>query len=134
MPRHTMRVIAWQAIMLAGDRSRGAISPASIVASLAISQIVCFQPGVNIFRRVAKICGVALTWWKITPLRWTHSGRFFFNCCSWTKYFHFLIYRPPPPPPPPPSQPSSNEALEKISSYINTITLIPRQNFKCLSF
>ena len=27
--------------MLAGDRSRGTISPASIVASLAISRIVC---------------------------------------------------------------------------------------------
>ena len=27
-----------------------------------------------------------------------------------------------------------NIAREKISSYINTITLIPRQNFKCLSF
>ena len=27
--------------MLAGDRSRGAISPASIVASLVISRIVC---------------------------------------------------------------------------------------------
>ena len=41
VPRRTMRVIAWRATMLAGDRSRGAISPASIVASLAMSRIVC---------------------------------------------------------------------------------------------
>ena len=40
VPRRTMRVIARLATMLAGDRSRGAISPASIVASLAISRIV----------------------------------------------------------------------------------------------
>ena len=39
--RRTIRVIVWRATMLAGDRSRGAISPASIVASLAISRIVC---------------------------------------------------------------------------------------------
>ena len=36
-----MRVIARRATMLAGDRSRGAISPASIDASLVISRIVC---------------------------------------------------------------------------------------------
>ena len=52
VPRGTMRVIAWRATMLAGDRSqgvvetkprrsRGTISPASIVASLVISRIVC---------------------------------------------------------------------------------------------
>ena len=41
VPRRTMRVIAWRAAMLAGDRSRGAISPASIVASLVIFRIVC---------------------------------------------------------------------------------------------
>ena len=51
VPRRTMRVIARQASMLAGDRSRdvaeakprqsrGAISPASIVASLVIPPIV----------------------------------------------------------------------------------------------
>ena len=39
VPRRTMRVIAWRATMLAGDRSRGAISPASIVASLVISRM-----------------------------------------------------------------------------------------------
>ena len=36
-----MRVIARRATMLAGDRSRGANSPASIIASLVISRIVC---------------------------------------------------------------------------------------------
>ena len=41
VPRRTMRVIARRATMLAGDRSRGAMSPASIVASLVISRIVC---------------------------------------------------------------------------------------------
>ena len=59
VPRRTMRVIAWRVTMLARDRSqgvadaysrrswgkaetnRGAISPASIVASLLISRIVC---------------------------------------------------------------------------------------------
>ena len=35
-----MRVITRRATMLAGDRSRGAISPASVVASLVISRIV----------------------------------------------------------------------------------------------
>ena len=40
VPRRTMRVIARPAKMLAGDRSRGAISPTSIVASLVISHIV----------------------------------------------------------------------------------------------
>ena len=40
-PRRTMRVIAWRATILAGDRSRGAISPANIFASLIISRIVC---------------------------------------------------------------------------------------------
>ena len=41
VPRRTMRIIARRATMLAGDRSRGAISPASIVASLVICRIVC---------------------------------------------------------------------------------------------
>ena len=41
VPRRTMRVIARRATMLAGDRSRGVISPASIVASLVISRNVC---------------------------------------------------------------------------------------------
>ena len=41
VPRRTMRVIARRATMLAGDQSRGAISPASIVASLVITRIVC---------------------------------------------------------------------------------------------
>ena len=41
VPRRTMRVIARRATMLAGDRSRGAISPTSTVASLVISRIVC---------------------------------------------------------------------------------------------
>ena len=41
VPRHIMRVSTRPATMLAGDRSRGAISPASIVASLVISRIVC---------------------------------------------------------------------------------------------
>ena len=40
MPRRTMKVIAWRATMLAGDRSRGTISPVSIVASPAISWII----------------------------------------------------------------------------------------------
>ena len=31
MPRRIMRVITWRATMFAGDRSRGAISPASIL-------------------------------------------------------------------------------------------------------
>ena len=39
-PRRTMRVIARRATMLEEDRSRGAISPASIIASLVISRIV----------------------------------------------------------------------------------------------
>ena len=39
VPRHTMKVIAWRATK--PRRSRGAISPASIVVSLAISRIVC---------------------------------------------------------------------------------------------
>ena len=41
VPRRSMRVIAQRATMLAGDRSRGANSPATIVASLVISRIVC---------------------------------------------------------------------------------------------
>ena len=41
VPGRTMRVIARRATMLAGDRSRGAISPASNVASLVISRILC---------------------------------------------------------------------------------------------
>ena len=41
VPRRRMRIIARRATMLAGDRSRGAISPASIVASLGITRIVC---------------------------------------------------------------------------------------------
>ena len=41
VPRRTMRLIARRATMLVGDRSRGAMSPASIVASLVISRIVC---------------------------------------------------------------------------------------------
>ena len=41
VPRCTMRVIARRAKMLARDRCRGAINPASIVANLAISRIVC---------------------------------------------------------------------------------------------
>ena len=41
VPRRIIRVITLQVIMLAGDRSRGTISPASIVASLIISRIVC---------------------------------------------------------------------------------------------
>ena len=35
VPRRAMRVIARRATMLAGDRSRGAISPASIVARVS---------------------------------------------------------------------------------------------------
>ena len=41
VPRRTMRFIARQATMLEGDRSRGAISPASIVANVVISRILC---------------------------------------------------------------------------------------------
>ena len=41
VPGRIMRVITRRATMLAGDRSRGAISPASIVARRVISRIVC---------------------------------------------------------------------------------------------
>ena len=41
VPRRIMRVITRRATMLAGDRSRGTISPASILASLIITRIVC---------------------------------------------------------------------------------------------
>ena len=41
VPRRIMRLIERRATMLAGDRSRGPISPGSIVASLVISRIVC---------------------------------------------------------------------------------------------
>ena len=41
VPRRMMRVITRRATMLAGDRKRGAISPASIVASFVISRIMC---------------------------------------------------------------------------------------------
>ena len=46
------------------------------------------KPSLNNFWRVAKdVCGIALSWWKIAPLRFTNSGRFSltaaFNLFSW---------------------------------------------------
>ena len=41
VPRRIIRVITRRATMLVGDWSQGVISPASIVASLIITRIVC---------------------------------------------------------------------------------------------
>ena len=85
VPRRTMRVIAWRATMLAGDRSRGAISSASIVASLVISRIVCigtysilcdfgayttFYAYTRIKSSIVVVCGASHYTWYVTTSPW----------------------------------------------------------------